>query len=67
MVHPRPVADTLQTQMNTGNMSTEEFRDRLRKLCGVREGEGKRSNKCVVRKPTDRGYYPPPTKKGKKQ
>lgn len=34
-------------------MTNEEFRDRIRRLCGVPEGTGRKANPCVVRKPTD--------------
>ena len=49
------------------NLSTAEFKERIAKLLGVEPGSGKRStNRDLVRKPTDRGYYPPTKPKGKR-
>jgi hypothetical protein len=42
--------------MTPGNLTTEEFKEPIRKLLGIQEGEGKRSSKILVRKPSDRGY-----------
>src|SRR4030095_3780991 len=46
--------------MSNPYMTTQEFRDRIRKLCGVPEGTGRKANPCLVRKPTDHGYKPTP-------
>jgi hypothetical protein len=45
-----------------GYMSTAEFRDRIRKLCGVDQISARRSDPCVVRNRKDKGYNPPETK-----
>jgi len=39
------------------NMSNEEFKDRIKAICGP----APKADRPCVRKPTDRGYHPPPT------
>jgi hypothetical protein len=53
--------------MTPGNLTTEEFKERIRKLLGIQQGEGKRSNRNLVRKAGDRGYYKTKTTKGKQR
>lgn len=50
----------MTTAKSTPAMSTEEFRDRIRQLVGA-PPQSTQERPCV-RKPTDRGFYPPTRK-----
>lgn len=43
--------------------SIADFKARIAMLMGVTALEAKRSNPLLVRKPSDRGYYPPSQRK----
>jgi len=58
-----------EKRTNYPTFTVDEFKDRIRSILGLpssgTQGAAK-SHPCVVRKPTDPGYYPPAKTKGKK-
>jgi hypothetical protein len=48
-------------------LTTQEFRDRIRQLCGITEGAGRHAHHCLVRQPGDRGYRATQTQPTRKE